>query len=331
MTDPNTTDRNHIIMKYTVLPLLLAALVISFAACSDADSNPAIDGDIDNAVTDGDIGDKEAEIETEQEELVAGTACNGADSLCAKRFNEVVYPTAHNAMSNEEQGFSPPNHYRSMQHQLEDGIRAMMLDTYYHDEEEGTWLCHGACQLGAIRLSDGLKTITDFLLEHPREVFSIIFESYITPEDTRIALVESGMFDLLYTHTPDTPWPTLQEISDAKPRVVVFTQDDTGGFAWYHHAWDFIWDTDYANETPEDFSCGPGRGSRNNALYCINHFLTNPVAKPALAEQVNHSPDFLAGIQECQRETGQLPNFIAVDFYSIGDLFSVCNTLNGIE
>jgi len=319
-------------MKHLTLCMLLAICLLTLNHCSDDNDQPdPVDGDTDTTVTDGDTETDVAEDEDEIPEQEVSTACNGADSLCEKRFNEVVYPMTHNGMSSEADGFTPPNHYNSMQQQLEDGIRGMMLDIYYHDEEDGTWLCHGACQLGAIKLSDGLKTIVDFLNDNPREVFSIIFESYISAEDTRVALVESGMFDLLYTHTKGTPWPTLQEMIDDNTRVVVFSQDNTGDFPWYHQAWDFIWDTDYANETPEDFSCDPLRGSTDNALYCINHFLTDPVAKASLAEQVNHNPEFLNRIQGCQQETGQLPNFIAVDFYSIGDLFEVCNALNGIE
>jgi hypothetical protein len=32
----------------------------------------------------------------------------------------------------------------------------------------------------------------------------------------------------------------------------------------------------------------------------------------------------------CQTDTGQLPNFVAVDFYDHGDLFAVVDALNGL-
>ena len=33
----------------------------------------------------------------------------------------------------------------------------------------------------------------------------------------------------------------------------------------------------------------------------------------------------------CQRERRHIPNIISVDFYSVGDLVRVANTLNGID
>ncbi len=35
--------------------------------------------------------------------------------------------------------------------------------------------------------------------------------------------------------------------------------------------------------------------------------------------------------RECQRERGLLPNYIAVNFYGIGDLSGAVATLNGLE
>jgi hypothetical protein len=33
---------------------------------------------------------------------------------------------------------------------------------------------------------------------------------------------------------------------------------------------------------------------------------------------------------QCQQEAGQLPNFLAVDFYEQGDLFAAVRALNGL-
>ena len=44
---------------------------------------------------------------------------------------------------------------------------------------------------------------------------------------------------------------------------------------------------------------------------------------------VNYDPLFLDRALECEEEGNALPNFVAVDFYDIGDLFAVVDVLNG--
>lgn len=44
---------------------------------------------------------------------------------------------------------------------------------------------------------------------------------------------------------------------------------------------------------------------------------------------VNHNPFLLDRVEQCQDESGDFANFITVDFYEIGDVLSVTDTLNG--
>jgi hypothetical protein len=277
-----------------------ALLGLVWTACADDDDQPA-------------------------EEPGPERACNGSVHLCDRGFDEVAYVTTHNAMSSEEAGWSLPNQLLDMTSQLEDGVRSMMLDAHYLDDL--ATLCHGLCQLGNTPLADGLSEIMAFLDENPNEVFSIIFESYITSEDTAEAFRESGMIDLVYAHPVDTPWPTLGEMLDAGHRVVVFSSNG-GDPDWHLDVWDYCWDTDYSNATPEDFDCGRLRGDTDHDLMILNHFLTNPTALPELAEEVNWNPFLAERVEQCRQEAGQLPNFVTVDFYSIGDVLKVVDELN---
>ena len=68
----------------------------------------------------------------------------------------------------------------------------------------------------------------------------------------------------------------------------------------------------------------------DNDLFLMNHFLTSPVASPDLADQVNHQPLLGDRADQCMSETGDFINWIAVDFYDIGDLFEVIDDLNGL-
>jgi len=283
----------------------------------------------------------ETEEEKEIEEEVIPTGCNGFDSLCNKPFNEVAYATTHNAMSNAEDNWNVFNQYFPMKKQMEDGIRAMMLDTYYDDsvsdgdiddeQENPAYLCHGSCLLGKLLLSDGLKIIADFLAANPKEVMTLIFESYISAESAKESFVESGLINYVYSHDADIGWPTLQEMIDSGQRVVVLTDREGGAFPWYHKMWDYCFDTKWQNSEQTDFNCNVSRGSADNDLFILNHFLYSELglASYLKAEEANHNPFFVDRAELCRNERGHIPNFVTVDFYSIGDIFEVVNSLNG--
>jgi hypothetical protein len=65
-------------------------------------------------------------------------ACNGAPSLCARRLDEVVFPGTHNAMSAADvPHWMFPQQERGIAAQLDDGIRALLLDVHYGIPVEG--------------------------------------------------------------------------------------------------------------------------------------------------------------------------------------------------
>lgn len=256
-------------------------------------------------------------------------ACNGHTALCDRRLDEVVFATTHNAMSNADESWIAPNQPHPVVTQLRDGVRGLMLDTHL-DADGVPSLCHGSCGFGKKPLSEGLGEIAAFLRCNPREVVVLIFEAYVSPEQTDTAFQESGLFDLVRVQPPGEPWPTLAELIEKDERLVALTDDPAGTPPYYHHVWDYAWDTPYAAEAPEDLKCEVGRGDPANPLFIFNHFLTKPTADVTLAEQVNHNPFFLDRAQACSAQTGDLPNFVTVDFYTTGDLFDVVDALNGL-
>ncbi|MFI5007964.1 MAG: hypothetical protein ACHQKZ_11015, partial [Solirubrobacterales bacterium] len=59
-------------------------------------------------------------------------ACNGAPELCGRRLDAVVFPAAHNAMSAADiTDWLFPQQEKGISGQLEDGIRALLLDVHY--------------------------------------------------------------------------------------------------------------------------------------------------------------------------------------------------------
>lgn len=254
--------------------------------------------------------------------------CNGHSDLCGRRFDEVASVMTHNAMANEAQGFAIPNQVESMTTQMADGVRGMMLDTHYYKDE--VTLCHGDCLVGNRPLLDGLVEIRTFLEAHPREVMTLIFESQVSEPDTAAVFEAAGLTDLLHTQDPGQPWPTLGEMITDGRRLVVFSDKSKGKVPWHHPVWDHCWETHWSNQELSDFDCEPNRGDPDNPLFIMNHFLTNPAALPSLAKQANANPGFQDLAFQCREESGNIPNFVTVDFYSIGDVFQVVDALNGL-
>jgi len=59
-------------------------------------------------------------------------ACNGAPELCDRRVDQVAFPATHNSFSNAEaDGWMFPQHSVNMVHQLDYGIRALLIDIHY--------------------------------------------------------------------------------------------------------------------------------------------------------------------------------------------------------
>lgn len=258
----------------------------------------------------------------------AGDACNGDVALCDRRFDEVAFATTHNAMSNADDDWWVPNQHHGILRQLEDGVRGLMLDT--HEWMGGSYLCHAGCPLGSRPLVEGLSEIRTFLDCHPNEVVTLILESHLSAEMTVEAFEESGLAALAHAQPLGEPWPTLRTMIAENRRVVVLTDEGGGARDWFLDQWAHAWQNPYAAESADDFSCEVDRGSADAPIFVMNHFLTAPIAAPELAEQVNHNPFFLERAEQCHAEAGQLPNFVTVDFYDIGDVFAVVRSLNGL-
>lgn len=274
------------------------------------------------------------------------TTCNGAAELCARTYDRVVVPMTHNAMSNADDGWTPPNQTHGIARQLADGVRGMMLDLHYYDADanentaghidersaaDQVYLCHGPCALGHTRLLDGLCTITKFLDANPGEVFSIIFENDVTDADTDAVVRASGLADYAFVHAKGAPWPTLRELVDTNKRVVLFEENEGGTPPYLHRAYaDEMWDTPYSFMTKADFTCALGRGQKASALFLVNHWLSRPFADIAFAREVNPASVLGDRVTKCTAEAGRPPTFVSVDFYDVGDLFSVVRAANGL-
>ena len=255
------------------------------------------------------------------------TACNGHPSLCDRTLQQITLPGTHNSMSNADAGWLAPNQQHGITRQLEEGIRAMMLDTMEWNGEP--YLCHGYCELGAQPLAEGLQEIEDFLAAHPREVLLIIFQDGLSVEVMVEVITEVGLSERVWTHDGES-FPTLEEMIDAGQQLVVTAESGSPPPEWYQHAWNLITDTPYSFRSADDFSCERLRGEEENPLFLVNHWLGTPLPTEEGAIEVNHTDILQARAEECGRARDRPVNILAVDFYHQGDLFTVVDQLNGL-
>lgn len=262
--------------------------------------------------------------------------CNGHAGLCSRTFENVAYPTTHNAMSNAEENWPQPNQRFGLTRQLSDGIRAMMLDTYDFGGE--IMMCHYSCVLGETGgfhprelLTSGLGKIREYLEVDGGAVLSIIFESYITEAQAAQAFADAGLAGLVHQQPVGEPWPALESLVSSGKRLVVFTDDSSASLPWHHYVWDYAWETPYSFYDVDEFTCAINRGTAGNDLYILNHFLTRSFGSFLLATKANKDPLFTDRALQCRTEGGQIPNFVTVDYYNVGPVFDVVDTLNGVD
>lgn len=268
----------------------------------------------------------------EEDETDEAPKCLGAEAYCAMRYDELAYATTHNAFAVDEL-FQFANQSRSITEQLEDGVRALMLDVYDgvdHELDEQLYSCHGGCNpLVGLRLFiEDLDEIVAFLDANPNELITIIFESYAPPEKLLAVFEESGALAYTRAQQLDEPWPTVKELLDANERLIVFSDRDGFAYDWHLPVFQFMRETPYAAASPDELRCEGGRGASDAGLLIFNHFLTRVSGSAELAEQINYDPFFSERIDECEEALGQKVNFITVDYYEIGDTLEIVHRIN---
>ncbi|MYW63140.1 hypothetical protein GTY65_03450 [Streptomyces sp. SID8379] len=294
----------------------------------------------------------------------AGSAprrCQGSAALCERPYDEVAQLTAHNAMSTTVDRFIGPLQDPAITAQLNDGVRALQLDTYrwerpeeitarldgadFTDEQkelvrravdtinpprDGLWLCHAVCRAGAVELVPELREIGDWMRQHPTEVITLIVQDEISASDTERAFREAGLESLLYTPDPDPaePWPTLGQMVDSGRRLVVFAEDADGPAPWYRNFYRYGMETPFAFRAPDRMNCSPHRGGTGKRLFLLNHFITDNGGSRLDAGTVNARRFVLDRVHRCENERGHPVTFVAVDFATIGDAAGAVAELN---
>ena len=281
----------------------------------------------------------------------SAAGCNGSTRLCDKRFDRVVLPAAHNAMSAADAGFQFPNQRIGIAKQLAFGIRGLLIDVYYahagpdgkvvkddvKTPESGLYLCHVVCENGATPLADALKAIADFMAANPDEVLQLIVEDYVTPEDLTAAFDAAGLGGLVYRGPTLPHWPTLRQMIASSGRIVVLAEHTAGAQPWYRPAYQgLVQETPYSWSQPALLtkkrnwraSCKPNRGGKKGSLFLMNHWSPPFAPKAATSAQVNSKRVIVGRALACRKRRHRMPTIVAADMVDVGSLVQAVRELN---
>ncbi|XP_022133943.1 PI-PLC X domain-containing protein At5g67130 [Momordica charantia] len=266
-------------------------------------------------------------------------------------FNKYAYLTTHNsfAIEGEPSHIGIPrvtfnNQEDTVSQQLNNGVRALMLDTYDFDGD--VWLCHsfgGKCHnyTAFEPAIDTLKEVEAFLTANTAEIVTLILEDYVqSPNGLTKVFTDAGLkkFWFPITNMPKngSDWPRVSDMVANNQRLLVFTsnrtKEATEGIAYQ---WNYMVENQYGNDGMKEGSCA-NRGEssalddKGKSLILMNYFPTVPIKQ--LACQHN-SKDLFAMLLTChQAAANRWPNFLAVDFYKRSDgggAFQALDASNG--
>ncbi|XP_030960958.1 PI-PLC X domain-containing protein At5g67130 isoform X1 [Quercus lobata] len=266
-------------------------------------------------------------------------------------FNKYAYLTTHNSFAFDGEPshtgiprLALPNQEDSITQQLNDGVRALMLDTY--DFEDDIWLCHsfeGECNdfTAFSPAIDTLKEVEAFLAANPSEIVTLILEDYVeSPNGLTKVFNASGLMKYWFpvSNMPQNgqDWPLVKDMVANNQRLIVFTTErkkqESEGIAYQ---WNYMVENMYGDDGMNSGSC-PNRAEsaalndKTKSLVLVNYYKSVPIMKSSCED---NSPELLNMLQTCYGAAGnRWANFIAVDFYKRSDgrgAFQAVDRLNG--
>ena len=206
-------------------------------------------------------------------------------------------------------------------------------------KKQDVYFCHDFCELGAIPSKQVFNDIDAFLSRNLTDVVVVDVEDYVQPKDLKRALIEGGLWDRVWTPSPKQyGWPTLDQMvtpthaddTENPRRLIVTSEKHAGEASWLLGTYDIAQETPYAVPTSASkFNCNPQRGGTDKSFLIVNHWLkSDGPPDPVAATTTNSSKVLTRRVQQCIAKRQQLPNALAVNFISQGDLFKTVNLLN---
>ncbi|XP_077216539.1 PI-PLC X domain-containing protein At5g67130-like isoform X2 [Tasmannia lanceolata] len=265
-------------------------------------------------------------------------------------FNKYAFLTTHNSFAIDGEPshtgvprFAVTNQEDNITQQLNNGVRALMLDTY--DFKGDVWLCHasgGKCSsFNAFEPAmDTMKEIETFLSANPSEIITLILQDYVEANGLTKLFNNSGLskywFPLSKMPENGQDWPPISNMVTNNERLLVFTsiksKQDTEGIAYQ---WNYMVENQYGDGGMKPASC-PNRSEsepmsdKTKSLVLVNYFQTFPIKENTC--KIN-SVDLINMLHTCYNASGnRWANFLAVNYYKRSEgsgAFQAIDTLNG--
>ena len=273
--------------------------------------------------------------------------CNGLIILCLRTYDNVTFPETHNSFSTHQDGIYYPasNHQTGLDAQWDAGMRAFMVDTHYEtlgDEQiETVRLCHGddsrgfsPCLYGTVDSVNWFTNLREKIDQNPRDIVTLLVENYVQPDHLKAVFELSGLYEKVYFHELNTPWPTLLELIEQNTTLVVFwEQGGDASHPWVHDFLTHSWTTNFAEENTEDMNCDVLRGDVEQEVYHMNNWLRGPLglSDPTRGDEANDVDFLIQRSKECWQQHGKRPTFIAVDWWEDGDVVAAAKAVNELD
>uniref|UniRef100_A0A7S3Q815 Phosphatidylinositol-specific phospholipase C X domain-containing protein n=2 Tax=Chaetoceros debilis TaxID=122233 RepID=A0A7S3Q815_9STRA len=276
--------------------------------------------------------------------------CNGLESNCDLRINEMLYATVHNANHDD---LLVNNHDAPFEGSLDAGYRSLMFDVCRCDDNNGNAeivFCHASCGIGERNPTEVFENVDKFLNDNPNEFIIFNFEmnrpDVNPPQQAElwdiVAKIDSFK-KKIYNHSGNE-WPTGRETIESGKRVFFFQHNgwylcNTGNEAECNQRienfHDYAIETDWAFGDIEEIentatSCIGTRGELGSKdFYAINNFVTTFIGPSKFQAETLNSKDFaLKRIEDCKSVTNLDANFLNVDFWQRGDIPEVAQIIN---
>jgi hypothetical protein len=204
-------------------------------------------------------------------------------------------------------------------------------------KKKDIYFCHSLCELGAVSANEVLGNVRDFLDRNLTDVVILDIEDYVKPQDFKQALIDADLFDRVWIPKKPGEWPTLRDMvvpkntkAEQNPRrVIVMYEKHPSPYKWLLNTYNVSEETNFSYSSAAKFDCAPKRGKTGKSFFIVNHWVDSGGAPdPVDAAKTNSEKTLTKRVQDCITTRGKLPNTIAVNFTTSGDLFSTVKMYN---
>lgn len=279
-------------------------------------------------------------------------ACNGYAEYCDRIYSNVSWIGTHDSAFVGNTSDLRVNQELSVAYQLNAGIRFLQAQTHKNILGNGLEMCHTSCfELDAGSLAKYLTTVKDWLDSNPNEVLTLLLTNgdsvNVTMFDKAFDNADLKDYVFVPSTSPDplpiSSWPTYGDLISNGTRLVAFL--DYGAEAslvpYILDEFTYFFETPYDTTDPNFAECTldrPPNGSPDGRMYIVNHFLDKEIIG---IDYPDNDADFTTnaaagngsiGAQAdlCSSTYGRQPNFVLVDMFDRGDVFTWQDSVNGV-